>query len=199
MIMKTAVFLAAGAALSLSAGGPESVLPGARPGEKYLSEGNYFKCVLPKDWRKAGSMGQPASEKKVYGVDIVGPAGADGISPSISVKYYAKGNALFKSAAEFIRIHSRPIPGLGLPGDKYGPITAIKLAGRSASAFERNKSGFAGPRQVENKEIPVFERYLVLPVREGFYALSYYSAASEAEAGLPVFEGVVKSFEPLVK
>lgn len=196
---KIPVFLVAGAALVLSAGAPKSAVPGTRLGEKYVSEGNYFKCLLPKDWRKSGPVGQPASEKKVYGVDLTGAAGADGIAPSISVKYYARGNTLFRSAEEFVRIHAKPIAGLGLPGDNYGPVTSVKLAGRTATSFERRKSDFAGPRQIENKAIPVFERYIVLPAREGFYVLNYYSVFSEAKAGLPAFEDVVKSFEPLVK
>jgi hypothetical protein len=199
MIKKIAVFLAAGAALALSAGVPRSVMPDTQSGEKYVSEGKYFKCVLPKDWQKVESMGQPASEKKVYGVDVTGPAGADGIAPSISVKYYAKGNTLFKSAEEFVRIHSKPIPGLGLAGDKYSSVTTMKIAGRTATKFERRKSDFAKPRQVENKKIAVFERYMVLPAREGFYVLNYYCVFSEAKALLPAFEGAVKSFEPLVK
>ena len=199
MINKIVIFLAAGAALSLSAGVPRSAMPDTRSGEKYVSEGNYFKCVLPKDWRKVDSMGQPASEKKVYGVDIVGPAGTDGIAPSISVEYYAKGNTLFKSASEFVRINSKPIPGLALAGDKYSSVTTIKIAGRKATRFERRSSDFVKPRQVENKQIAVFERYIVLPAGEGFYALSYYCVFSEAKAKLPVFEAVVKSFEPLVK
>jgi hypothetical protein len=144
-------------------------------------------------------MGQQAPEEKVYGTDIVGPAGAEGIAPSISVKYYARRNTLFRSAEEFVRIHSRPIVGLGASGDKYGPVTAIKLAGRAASRFERRKSAFTRPRQVKNKKIPVFESYIVLPAKDGFFVLNYYSALSEAKANLPAFEGVTSSFEPLVK
>ena len=106
---------------------------------------------------------------------------------------------LFKSAEEFVKIHSRPIPGLGLAGDKYSSVTVTKIAGRAASRFERRKSDFARPRQVENKPVPVFERYIVLPAREGFYVLNYYCVFSEAKAKLPAFEGVVKSFEPLLK
>ena len=199
MIKKIAVFLVAGAALALSAGAPRSAMPDTQSEKKYVSEGSYFKCVLPKDWQQVDSMGQPASEKKVYGVDMTGSAGADGIAPSISVKYYAKGNTLFKSAEEFVRIHSKPIAGLGLAGDKYSTVTAIKIAGRTATRFERRKSDFARPRQVENKKVPVFERYIVLPAAEGFYVLSYYCVFSEAKARLPAFEGVVKSFEPMLK
>jgi hypothetical protein len=198
MIKKTAIFLATCAALALSAGAPRSSMPDTLSGGKYVSEGGYFKCLLPKDWRKVSPAGQTASEKKIYGVDVTGPSGADGIAPSISVKYYDKGNTLFKSSGEFVRIHSRPIAGLGLPGDKYSSVATIKIAGRTASKFERNKSDFTKPRQLKNKAIPVFERYIVMPAGEGFYVLSYYCVFSEAKAKLPAFEGVVRSFEPLV-
>lgn len=199
MIKKTAVFLAVCAALAINAGAQGVAAPGAEPGNKYVSDGSYFRCFLPQGWRQAGSMGSAAAEKKVYGVDVVGPAGADGIAPSISVKYYARGNTLFKSAEEFVRIHSKPVAGLGLAGDKYGLVTGMKLAGRTATTFERRKSDFARPRQVENKAIPVFERYIVLPAKGGFYVLNYYSVFSEAKAGFPAFEGVIRSFEPMVK
>ena len=198
MMKKIAIFLAAGAALAITAAAQRSAMP-ATSGESYVSEGKYFKCVLPKDWQKTDDMGQPAAEKKVYGVDLTGTAGADGIAPSISVKYYAKGNTLFKSAEEFVKIHSKAIPGLGLPGDKYSSVTAMKIAGRTASKFERRKSDFARPRQVQNKPISVFERYIVLPASEGFYVLNYYCVFSEAKAKLPAFDGIVKSFEPLLK
>lgn len=144
-------------------------------------------------------MGSSAAEKKIYGVDVTGPAGAEEVAPSISVKYYARGNTLFKSAEQFVRMNSRPIPGLGLAGDKYSSVTAIAISGRSGVKFERRSSDFAKPRQVENKKIPVFERYIVLPAREGFYVLDYYCVFSEAKARLPAFEGVVKSFVPMIK
>ena len=199
MIKKTAIFLAVGAALAITAAAQRSAMPVTSSGDKYVSEGKYFKCALPKDWQKTEDMGQPASEKKVYGVDVTGAAGPDGIAPSISVKYYGKGNTLFKSAEEFVKIHSKAIPGLGLPGDKYSSVTAMKIAGRAASKFERRKSDFARPRQVQNKPVSVFERYIVLPASEGFYVLNYYCVFSEAKAKLPAFDGVVKSFEPLLK
>lgn len=194
-----AVFLAAGAALALSAGAGAGAAGDTRPGGKYVSEGNYFRCVLPEDWRRAGPFGQPASEKKVYGVEVTGAAGPDGLPPSISVKYYAKGNTLFRSPKEFIRIHSRPAAGLGLAGDTYSSTAAATLAGRAATAFERRRSAFAGPRQVEDKAIPVFERFILLPAGEGFYVLKYHSVLSEAKAGLPAFEAVAGSFEPLIR
>ncbi|HAH32009.1 MAG TPA: hypothetical protein DCL44_06820 [Elusimicrobia bacterium] len=199
MIKKIGICLAAGVALSLSVHAQRSAMPNTRSGEKYVAEGKYFKCVLPAGWQKLDIMGQPPQEGKVYGVDVVGRTGTEGIAPSISVKYYARHNKLFKSAEEFLRIHSKPIVGLGLAGDKYSSVTAIRLAGRPASKFERRKSTFARPRQVKNKPIPVFERYIVLPARDGFFVLNYYCAFSEAKANLPSFEGVVNSFEPLIK
>jgi hypothetical protein len=193
------LILTAGVGLVLSVGAPGGVMPAPPLWEKYVSEGNYFKCTLPKDWRKVASLGQSSSEKKIYGVDVIGPAAAVGISPSISVKYYARGNTLFRSSDEFIKIHTRPIPGLGLDGDKYGPVTAITIAGRAAVKFERRKSDFAGPRRAENTKIPIYERYIVLQVKEGFYVLNYYCVFSEAKALSPAFYGVTNSFEPLGK
>lgn len=200
MIGKTVLALAIGAvALAAGAYAQRSAMPDGRPAEKFVSEGKYFKCVLPAGWRRLESAGQPASVKKVYGIDVVGPSGSEGPAPSISVKYYARGNTLFKSAAEFVRIHSRPVPGLGLAGEKYSSVASVRLAGRAASRFERKKQVFSGPRRVKNTPVAAFERYLVLPAGEGFYVLNYYSAFSSAKENLPAFDSVVASFEPLLK
>jgi len=199
MIKKTAIILTACAALAAGAYAQRSAMSDTRSAEKFVSEGKYFKCLLPKGWQKMDAMGQSAAEKKVYGVDVIGPAGEEGIAPAISVKYYGKGNTEFKSAEEFVRIHSKQIPGLGLPGEKYSSVTATQLAGRTATRFERKKQQFAKPRQVENKPITVFERYIVLQAKEGFYVLNYYCVFASAKANLPAFDTVVSSFEPLLK
>lgn len=183
---------------------------GEKEFKEYISEGNYFRCILPSDWQKMENyFGLSQDEKKVYGIDIFGPGIKDGPRASISAKYYAKGNLLHKTADQFIRLHSQPALGFVLEGNEYGPVTETVVAGRKAKTFERQvfefidhvydpKSGrFYTP--IDPKKIPVIEKFIVIPAKEGFYVLRYYAPSEIAEANIKAFEQVVNSFKPNVE
>jgi len=194
-----AIILLACIALIEGALAQSRVMPDKRAAQVFISEGKYFQCALPEGWTKIdATMGQSSEESRIYGVDIIGPLGDEEIAPSISVKYFAKGNKLYRSAEEFIRMHSEPIPGLSIRGDEYGAVTDLQIAGRIATTFERKKHTFKRPRQVVNTPIPVYEHYIVLRAGEGFYVLNLYSVFPSAKTNRLFFDSVVASFEPLI-
>lgn len=195
-----AIILVACVALAGGAFAQSRAVPDKRTAQVLVSEGKFFEFAIPDGWGTIETtMGRSSEDKGIYGVDMIGPEEEGGIAPSISVKYFAKGNALFRSAELYLRIHSEPIPGLGIDGDEYGAVTDFQIAGRIAKSFDRKKHTFIGPKRIKMTPIPVYERYIVLPAGENFYVLHYYSVYSSAKTNLPAFDSVVASFEPLIK
>ncbi len=193
LLLPTIPLLTALAAAPAAIRGAEGSAAALRPYEH-----SFFQCSIPAGWSASPAQGQAEKEKKIYGIDLVGPAGKKGLTPSISVKYYAKGNDLFRTPKDYINIHSRPIKGLALKGDRYDKVSRIKVAGRAASVFDRKKTDFTGG-MLDDSAVEVYERFIVVPAKGGFYALSYYSSFQEAKEHLPLFEAVLASFKPLAK
>ncbi len=168
--------------------------------EEYVSEGGYFKVALPSAWGKTDeSFGLSAEEKKVYGINILGPSSNDGIASVIAVHYYAPGNLLHKTMERFITIHAQPFMGVNSEGEEYGPVRDALVAGRPAKVFERKIYEYLQPHVIDPKKIAVYERYVVIPAQKGFYVLRYSAPEDIAEKYRGVFEKVISSFEPLIK
>jgi len=168
--------------------------------KEYVSEGGYFKVALPSAWGKSdGSFGLSAEEKKVYGVDVLGPISNDGIASMIAVHYYAPGNLLHETMEGFINIHAQPALGVNLDGREYGPVRVELVAGRSAKVFERKVYEYIPPDAFKPKKIAIYERFVVMPAHKGFYVVRYSAPEDIAEKYKPVFEKVISSFEPLIK
>lgn len=163
--------------------------------EACRSEGN-FTCRLPSGWTPSRA---PRLERveKVYGVEALAPGSPDGPAVRVTVDYFAPGNAVHKDADAYIAAHARKKKGFRLPGEKYGPAAEAKAGGRSGRAFERETFAFWPPDSPRAEKILMRERFVVLPAREGFYALSYSAPASLCEKHRPDFEAVLGSFTPL--
>ena len=135
----------------------------------------------------------------MFGAEFLGPTDGDGITSRISVRYYAPGNLLHKTAEKFISTHSKPVLGAAPGGRKYGPVKS-GLAGKYyAKVFERKTFEFLPPETINPKKIPVYEKYHVVPVKTGFYVLSYYSSMATAKAGLAEYEKMLNTFKLLVR
>lgn len=173
---------------------------GAKEAAMEYSEKGYFTVSVPPGWSKAESgFGLSQEEKKVFGAEFQGPKDADGITATITVRYYAPGNLLHKTAEKFISTHSRPVLGAAPGGRKYGPVKS-GLAGKYyAKVFERKTFEFLPPETINPKKIPVYEKYHVVPVKNGFYVLSYYSSMAAAKAGLGDYDTVLNTFKLLVR
>lgn len=178
--------------------------------QEYISEGDYFRCVIPDGWEKWESyFGLSQKEKKVYGIDTMGLGIEEGLRARISVHYYAEGNTMHETADRFIEVHSKPVFGIAIEGSKYGPVTETIVAGRKAKTFERQTLEFIDhvydPKTgryytpIDPKKIPVIEKFIVIPAKEGYYTLRYYAHSEIAEVNIKAFEEVVNSFRPNVE
>jgi hypothetical protein len=174
------MFCAAGA----SAGGPAA----------YTCEGGYFSITIPAGWSQMPPGGLPAKSKKVYGVDLLLPSGK-GPAASITVKYYAPGNSVFKTGQDYVDSNSQPF-GKPEPGEKYSSVMSAAVSGRKAYRFERKFNLYDLPRTVPPTSTAMFERHIVVPAKEGFYVLLFSAQFTEGKTLMPQFDAVLKSFKP---
>lgn len=167
--------------------------------EEYVSDGIYFSIRVPKTWSKDEAL-MTRRNMKVFGVEVIGRLQKrQKIPVKIIVEYYAKDNVLYKTPEEFIERFSKPDPTMPARGRKYGKVQSITVAGKEAKQFERKISQFIPPYTVDQKEIQIYERYIVIPAKEGFYVLSYKCPMASAKSNMAVFEKIVSSFKPYVE
>ncbi len=169
----------------------------AQAAEKLANE--YFSVDIPAGWEKVETMfGLSQEEKKVYGANFLAAADKDGLAPMISVHYYAPGNIVHRTAEKFIKLHAESVFGVALNGEKYGPVKEGLVCKRRAKIFERNTFEFVPPESIKQKKIPVYEKFAVVPAKEGFYVLSLYSPGEDPKANLKAYGSALASFKPLV-
>lgn len=192
---------------------PPSAPPQAA--RKSLSAADFFRYQKPPGWSAAPDypFGLSAQEKQAFGVTLNGPWRGE-IPLRITATYYAEGNLLYTSVAQYLRIFAPAAPGV-LPEAHTRPIT---VSGKAAMQFERERKEFMpmhpglgpkgptpgeGPRVYERRgelmarAVPVRERFVVIPGKAGFHALRYSAEAKDFQEFLPDFEQLTASFEVL--
>lgn len=186
-IMKT-IFLAA----ALCAASP---LWGACAGQAYAF-GKYFSVVFPAGWTMADEgLGLSQEEKRVFGAEFFGPAGAAGPAARISAHYYAPGNLLHSGADQFINLHSRPASGRNPDGKRYSKVTRGRVAGYSAMLFERTIFEYLPHDAVNPVRFPIRDRFSVIPAGRGFFVLKYSAPAELYSDNLKSYEEAISSFK----
>ncbi len=164
-----------------------------------VEEPGRFEVGVPAGWSRQGpSLGLSDEERGVFPVRMLGPRTPEGITAEISIAYYAPGNLLHKTVEHYVRLHAAPVFGEAQPGESYSEQRATTLAGRKALRFERTKLELVGPRSLDPRRAPVYEGYVVLPAKAGFYVLRCRAGIPMREAVAALFEAVLASFKPLV-
>lgn len=195
--------------------------------KEYISDGKYFSILIPEGWSKDEAI-MTRRNMKIFGIEISMSVDKKDSSPvkitdepeeikspydfhiwlakqkdrippvKITVEYYAKDNVLYKTPKKFIERFSQPDPTLPSRGREYGPVTNTSIAGMKAKQFEREISQFVPLYAVEQKDIAIYERYIVVPAKEGFYVLTYQCPMKSAKSNIQIFEKVVSSFKPFI-
>lgn len=166
---------------------------------EYTSQGNYFRCSVPRGWSEYHqSFGLSQEEKKVYGVTLFGPSDGGPVPPTISLHYYAPGNLLHRTMDKFIRGHSQPVLGPPSEGGSHGEVRPVAIAGRQAVTFERTNVRYTGGRTLNPDKVVLFERFVVVPDESyrGFYVLSLSVQDRTRSKHAGIFEAVTESFRP---
>lgn len=163
------------------------------------TEGNYFTVTLPLGWKKMNSsFSETARKKKVYGAELLGPAGAKGVTSRIGFFYYSPGNGLQKTSDEYVSAFSTAPAGAGADSGEYGKVRDEAVAGRSARLFDRIVF-VSATQKGKRKKVPVYEYFAVIPASQGFYVLKYSAPKDIAKTNIKAFEDLLDSFVPLVK
>lgn len=171
---------------------------GEAAGQPY-TEAGYFSVVFPSGWVKKDELpGLSAAERKVYGVEFFGPV-AGGLAVRVGVRYYAHGNLVQPSPEKFIALHSKPAIGINLDGKVYGEVKEGRAGNYYAKVFERKVFEYMPGEALHPKKLPVYERFAVVPVKNGFFVLNYYAPMSIAQASQKAYEAVLASFKPLIR
>lgn len=159
----------------------------------------YFTIAPPAGWtRTADPTALSAQERKVFGEEYAGPVSRN-VQSRISVRYYAPGNMLHKTYERFIKLHSRPPFGVNADKKVYGPVKDGLAGSRHAKVFERKVFEYVPAGAANPEKVAVYERFAVVPAKQGFYVLRYTAQADIAKDGYKAYETVLASFKALVK
>jgi len=153
----------------------------------------------PTGWERTDSFPYKIDDT-VNGIMLEGPTNKDRAKVKIAVLYYAgKG---IKSVDHYIRkvlffVEKKP---------EFSDVEVAGIKGRSFT-FDgvaliilpftppAMKDGIVYELRAPSKEVPVIDRYIVIPAAPGFYSLWYEAPKDLYEEYSPVFDAVVKSFE----
>lgn len=163
-----------------------------------ISDIKQFKVSVPAEWsRYSQAFGLSPEEKGVFEVMVFGPESEDGIRSEISIAYYAPGNLIHKSAEIYIKRHEQPIDSLS-PAEQYSKIKKEKIGEHSAWIFDSQRNELLPPNTFNPKYIQVYEHYVVISAKEGFFVLHYHTGLDHKEEIKKIFETVLDSFYPKI-
>ena len=146
-----------------------------------LKEGR-FRCAVP-PWARGRDEGVDRREG-VYGVVLTGPAAAEGPRPSLSIEFYAPGNALFKGAEDYAARRRPP-----------GRPRRLKVAGRPARRWTRAASVPARPGGLVVEPVELRTDTVLIEAAGGFYLLAYEAPAKGFSSA--ILERALQTFELL--
>ena len=145
----------------------------------YLEPNGSFSCQAPSQWRVLEKQGGAQR------VTFLGPP--DGPKPfaaGITVYYYQKSGSDFASPQAYAAAHR-------LLAGKTGPLTEKPWKGSPAWEFSATRTMPIMHRVGQTKTEK--EDTVLIPAREGFYALVYSAAESVHAENAPLFRTLVES------
>lgn len=173
--------------------GARAVPPESPAMEQFICDGNFFKALVPAEWEKSEEILIGRQEKQ-YGVDLSAPGGPP--SPaSISLLYYAQDHARFKTWEKYIS--TQRATKNRIKGEASGQMKDTVVNNRHAKTFDKRSYDMVPPYSPKAVKVEMFERFLVVPAKKGFYVLSFKSAKPDAKRYLGTFESVLRSFKPV--
>jgi hypothetical protein len=157
-------------------------------------EKDAFRCSVPADWRQTRDE-HDDERTHTFGVLLSGPMGAEGISPTVSVRFYGPGNPTAETADAFINRQTRP--SLVAPRDEEtSKVSDAVVAGLKARTFARKTSEFLNPDTLDAKAVPVRQEVFVVPGPKGYFVLRFSAPVGSFDKWKPVFQEVRDSFKP---
>ncbi len=175
------------------------------PYEKFVMDHDYFSCYLPVRWKL--EQDREGDEKAgIFEVNLIMPEKAkieEGEAyffpdPHIYVGYYCKRNVQKKTYANFVKEYEQlALKRKGSDKSRYEKPKKIKFDEKTATEinYEVYQEKPRGPLFTSKYWLKA--KFIVIKAKEGFYVLAYKSPQEFYDKYSPVFDEVVKTFEPL--
>ena len=180
--------------------------------EKYTSEGNRFRALVPSGWTRSGRNAPYADMTPVAGARFDGPPTGESVPASIALYWYS-GEWSFTTPDSYI--NARLGSMVREDTERGREIAALMVAGRNAAGFrmktfelvtlphDRLNVGtddgqIVFERVAPSKKVIMEEQYVVVPATKGYFVLHYRAPESVFILFQPIFEKVTAAFEPLV-
>jgi hypothetical protein len=146
----------------------------------FVSDEAKFSCRVPGEWGVE-------SEKFIArskGLMLSGPQ-----ATHISISKYPDLDPQYSDA----RAYAESI-GMIVPGGKQPEITHDKLGDREIFRFHYERMPY--PKRTRNSDRPERLDVALITVKGGFYEIQHSASVDTYQKTLPVFEAVVRSFQP---
>jgi hypothetical protein len=155
-----------------------------------------FTCEIPGGWEMKRDK-EKELKTKIRKLELSGPR-AENAPVLIYAAHYLKGSAAFADYKDFIERNSKNILGeTKSDTEKFSPVKETSLAGKKAFEFDSEIKEYLHPESKSDESVMVKEKFYVVPAKDGFFVLHYYSPAASFNKHLPVFKKLVSTFKPL--
>jgi hypothetical protein len=159
-----------------------------------------FEIDIPAGWTKQEQyFGLSQAEKGIFGITLSAPGHGGPVQSLMSAHYYAPDNLMDKTPEKFIRIHSTEAPQNRAAFPTLPKVEGGAIVGLPIKIFGNITAQSSKPRSLNSERIEVWESFVVIPLKSGYYALRYTAAREAYEQNLAAFEAFIASFKPLKK
>jgi hypothetical protein len=184
--------------LFLSLACPAFSAPAAKAGDatfhQFTLKKAGFRCEIPA-WEERNDPEADESQK-VFGVFLVGPRPPVGPVPSISIDFYAPGNAFFPSAKAYLQ-NERKQREVPLEDEWVSPFFEIKVAGKKATSWSRTYKQPAALLSSNHEPVPMRDEQVLLQAASGFSLLAYTATVEQSNKYRKDFQHVLDTFQIL--
>ncbi|MCM2267110.1 MAG: hypothetical protein NDI60_04970 [Elusimicrobiales bacterium] len=159
--------------------------------EKYACDGNVFTALIPSAWEKEEEIIVGRQEKQ-YGVDLYSPGQPPGAA--ISLIYFGPDHPRFKTMDAYIATLMKTEHKND--GEILGKLEDTLVAGRKSKILDMITYAMLPAYSPKPKKAEMFERYVIVPAKKGFYSLTLKAPKGEAKGHLAMFGKILDSFKP---
>lgn len=157
----------------------------------FVMDDNYFRCLVPSDWKIERDV-EKDKKSGIYKIVLINPLNSKN---TITIKYYSLQSG--QRVEDFIEKNSKTSEGeLEGSDEKYEKVKNIVIS--SKTAFEINRKY----KEFESLDAPsasywLKERIIVIPAKKGFYTLTYSCDEKNFAKYYRFFKSILVSFKTL--
>lgn len=156
---------------------------------------NRFKCEIPRGWYGEYDKFWYFPQGEIGGLMIMAPAELEGEGVKIFIDHYApKDNGPLPNPESYVENYPPDDVRLNYIQERFKADAQPPVRGFAGRWFERESTITI---RETGKKMKVREQLAVVPAPNGFYALHFWAPGELFDKYAPVFQHVVKSFQPV--